>query len=357
VGGGGGGGDTWSDAGILGSIGGSGRSEDPWDSPKRIEQLLGLAAGSYKRAGKNQKKAWRHQAKAAYLVAREQRQGDTRGLAKVTERLASVLGELQRDPAFWARPARERNALLRAAREAPRAQPLPVVYSTVPAGTGGGQRAPGQRTVGGLSQQALAEWLRVVALLRQWWALQQQARERRDAERAQRGGTSMSFADILGGLGTVIQAATPIVQAVYSTRNGNGNGAAMLPASFVDAGAYGASGVPVSLPSIATGAGLGALGALLGGQPGALEEGGILETLESDIEREVGLWHRPTVGGRVSPVRTVYARHPQTGNIAAWEYAGRPVLYTRDLAVCKRVNKIARRTAARVGLRFRRKGR
>lgn len=100
------------------------------------------------------------------------------------------------------------------------------------------------------------------------------------------------------------------------------------------------------VPSAAAGAGA-LLGSLLGGQPGALEEGGMLERFESDIEREAVLFTRPST--TVRPVPVINARHPTTGNLVAWKYAGRPVLYSGDLAACKRVNRVASRVARAVG--------
>jgi hypothetical protein len=89
----------------------------------------------------------------------------------------------------------------------------------------------------------------------------------------------------------------------------------------------------------------GALGALLGEEPGVLSEGGIFEGLglEGDIERTATLWKRTPTGFRA--VRTLTAAHPTTGSLSTWVNMGRPVLYTGDLAACKRVNRIAARTA------------
>lgn len=174
----------------------------------------------------------------------------------------------------------------------------------------------------------------------------------------------MALGDILGSIGSgitsTLQAATPIVTAIYQERAarearralGSGQSASGVPIGSDYA--LMPSGFAPSMALPALGAAGGALGALLGGQPGAMEEGGILEGLESEIEREAVLWSRPSgIGGRVSPVRTVFARHPQSGAIRAWGYLGSPVLYSGDLATCKRVSKIARRAAGRVGLRFR----
>ncbi|HEX4859723.1 MAG TPA: hypothetical protein VFV07_00710 [Rhizomicrobium sp.] len=168
----------------------------------------------------------------------------------------------------------------------------------------------------------------------------------------------MSLGDIAsalgGGIERIATAAIPVATAIYNERIMREQRRAMPT---------GASGVPLGSDLMTTGlpsALLPLLGGIGGGlalsQPGQLEEGGLLEGLESEIERETTLWRRSSgIGGRVSPVRTVLARHPQTGSIAAWEYKGQPVLYSGDLRTCRRVRKVARGAAAGVGLRFRRR--
>ena len=47
----------------------------------------------------------------------------------------------------------------------------------------------------------------------------------------------------------------------------------------------------------------------------------------------------------VVPTRFITAKNPVTGSIVFWEHAGRPVLFSRDLRVVKRVSKIAARAA------------
>lgn len=49
--------------------------------------------------------------------------------------------------------------------------------------------------------------------------------------------------------------------------------------------------------------------------------------------------------GSPRPVALLQAANPVTGKMAYWEHAGRPVLFSRDLRVCKRVGKIAARAA------------
>ncbi len=50
---------------------------------------------------------------------------------------------------------------------------------------------------------------------------------------------------------------------------------------------------------------------------------------------------------RATPVREIQAVNPDTGKIGVWKYMGRPILYTGDLAACKRVQRISRRVARR----------
>jgi hypothetical protein len=46
---------------------------------------------------------------------------------------------------------------------------------------------------------------------------------------------------------------------------------------------------------------------------------------------------------RVRPVPRITVPHPQTGEHMTWVYAGRPILYSRDLAVVRRVQRLAAR--------------
>ena len=52
-----------------------------------------------------------------------------------------------------------------------------------------------------------------------------------------------------------------------------------------------------------------------------------------------------------TPERFIMREHPYTGRMHYWEHVGRPVLFSRDLAACKRVNKIAARAARARGRR------
>lgn len=50
-----------------------------------------------------------------------------------------------------------------------------------------------------------------------------------------------------------------------------------------------------------------------------------------------------TGGMRATPTRFITATNPATGSLTFWEHAGQPILFARDMRVCKRVQKIARR--------------
>jgi hypothetical protein len=350
---------TWNDFGILNPLLGGG-TEDPWDKPKNIDALLGLPPGTYKATPKRERKALRHQAKFAFTVQREQRQGDTQGLAKVLARLGGPVAALKRSAEFWTLTGPERKRLEAAARAgavvgtvgaAPRAQPVP----SPPGGTG---RPPVP-----VQGDAVDSLLDALVALREWWLERERRKEEeRAARRARRaqGGSVMGLGDVLAGLGgtveRVVSAAAPVAQAIFAERAARELRRGGMGMTVASAGPPGMSALVA--PAVAPGAvlgpllGGGVLGGMLGGQPGTLEEGGILETFETDLEREAVFWRRGT-GASVRPVREIFARHPVTGALRTWEYRGQPILYSGDLAVCKRVNKIARRSAGRVGLRFR----
>jgi hypothetical protein len=55
------------------------------------------------------------------------------------------------------------------------------------------------------------------------------------------------------------------------------------------------------------------------------------------------LFKKVKEGRRAVPYIT--AKNPATGQVVFWEHAGRPVLFSRDLRVCRRVGKIAARAA------------
>lgn len=61
-----------------------------------------------------------------------------------------------------------------------------------------------------------------------------------------------------------------------------------------------------------------------------------------------GLYTGPTLS--VRPIKRIYQQNPQhPERIDVWEHAGRPVLYSRDLATCRRVRRIARHARRRLG--------
>lgn len=51
----------------------------------------------------------------------------------------------------------------------------------------------------------------------------------------------------------------------------------------------------------------------------------------------------PTGRTRVTPTPTIMERNPQSGRLHVWKHMGTPVLFSGDLAACKRVTKVASR--------------
>lgn len=49
----------------------------------------------------------------------------------------------------------------------------------------------------------------------------------------------------------------------------------------------------------------------------------------------------------VRPLPLIMATNPVNGKITFWKHAGRPILFSGDLATCKRVAKIARRARSK----------
>jgi hypothetical protein len=78
-------------------------------------------------------------------------------------------------------------------------------------------------------------------------------------------------------------------------------------------------------------------------RPDILERIGMATGVEGAIEREATFW-LPTRSG-VRPNAEILARNPVTGRMGTWRYMGRPVLFSGDLATCRRVAKISARTA------------
>lgn len=331
------------------------KTEDPWDSPRAIASLLGIPVDAYRAMTGAEKKAVRHQAKLAYFQSRAAALAESRPRAaeklqaKIARMLADPVAALARSAEFWQSPKSERRARLLAGRGR---RAIATSTPSAPVGIFATRSTTG-RTPTVLGGTATDRLLEILEILRAWYQAREQAkaneraaRAERDRREAEMAGFGDVLGGVLGGLTDLATAATPIVSGIYAERAAR---------EMRRAGATGASGVPVSsalVPGALAGMGTSAALSLLIGQPGAMEEGDILERMESDIEREVSLWRR-SQGGTVHPVRNILARHPQTGAIRAWEYRGQPILYSGDLAVCKRVNKIARRSASRMGLRFR----
>jgi hypothetical protein len=57
---------------------------------------------------------------------------------------------------------------------------------------------------------------------------------------------------------------------------------------------------------------------------------------------------------RARPIRRIIQQNPVTGQLAVWEYAGTPILFSRDLAVARRVARIMGRPGPRRAGRSRR---
>lgn len=191
-------------------------------------------------------------------------------------------------------------------------------------------------------------WLELLRIIFEQLAKYREQRAARELERAQRRALKMSLADSFGNvLSSVATAAPAVLQTYYNAKAAEQAAKsqlqlARLGAGFAQSPNY--SGVPLAGPSLPALTG-GALGMLLGEEPGVLEGGGVLERLglEGDLERTATLWKRSGAGFRAIP--SITARHPTSGSLNTWVSMGRPVLYTGDLAACKRVNKIASRVA------------
>ncbi len=59
----------------------------------------------------------------------------------------------------------------------------------------------------------------------------------------------------------------------------------------------------------------------------------------------------------VRPIRFITQMNPATGALVFWEHAGQPILFSRDLRVCKRVGRIASRSKRSMGRVTRRRKR
>lgn len=258
---------------------------------------------------------------------------------------------------FWKREQRELGREAEAQREAearrPATQPRP-----------GTQRPPGP-----LSQRSLDDYLKLIDTLRAWWLqreqLRQQERESKRFARFQRlqteaqieallaaqGGTQVGLSDFVQGLGDVVTAIAPAVTSIYSTQaqidlaKAQARGGSNLNALLQQLGGtpgYNPTMGNMDLPLVP---GIDDLIARLGEGSGDVPMVASNSTL-----------YRQTANGSVVPKRDILAVNPRTGSLQAWQYAGKPILFSRDVNTCRRVRKVARAAASGVGLRFRTSG-
>ncbi len=81
-------------------------------------------------------------------------------------------------------------------------------------------------------------------------------------------------------------------------------------------------------------------------QPGTAGGGIASELMERFSGATGGLPTMFTYGqARARPVSEITAVNPVTGKLAVWKYMGRPILYSGDLAACRRVGRVSRRVA------------
>jgi len=344
----GGGGGEASKYGILqGLFGTSGKTNDPWDSPESVIVLLRLGIGvrQFRTLTRGERDFLRQQAKQQFL--REQR-GRTDVPPPDWARIAAIVAHLV--SAAHLTTARDAPGhVLRALFRARGRATLPRVFSTQP-------QQPSQVPLPGAPPAAAAEpaWVRLLEILAEQWALYQQQKAEREQRRFEREAIRMSLSDTVGDiLGGGLQLAQSVVPQILQQRAVAQQLRAQSRAMRLAQG-FSASGVPVpTVPGVLAGAAGGLLGGFLGEEPGTLESGGILETLglEGDLERTATFWRRTASGFR--PVMELNAVHPTSGRIGAWTYRGRPLMYTRDLAICRDVGRVVRGGASRLGLRFR----
>lgn len=107
-------------------------------------------------------------------------------------------------------------------------------------------------------------------------------------------------------------------------------------------GGLGAGGAAVlgGLGGLATGLGLPSLGGLTDMLPGGLEEGGT-GLFGPDLFRAV------SAGARQ---RMIDAPHPTTGERVYWRPVGKPILFSGDVSLLKRVRKVSRKLNAGCGV-------
>jgi len=155
------------------------------------------------------------------------------------------------------------------------------------------------------------------------------------------------FGDIGGFLGTLANSpfGAAVGAGIAQRIGGNGGppGSAVIPVALPGQAQFG-SGVAFSgFPQI--GPGSAATGPFLPPvfTQAALE---VPQPVPFGFDPQVPSFFKPA-SGRASPIRFLTAKNPVTGQTSFWEHAGRPILFSRDLRVCKRVGKIARRAKSR----------
>jgi hypothetical protein len=162
------------------------------------------------------------------------------------------------------------------------------------------------------------------------------------------------FGDIASGLGEILstpvaqQAAGALLQRYTQPRT-----------QVVYAGGPPVSTVPISYPSMAGSATLTQSSFPLSTQvPGSYTPVQALEVPQPvpyGLDPSCPSLFRP-MKQTASPERFLTAKNPVTGRTHWWEHCGQPVLFSRDLRVCRRVGKIAARASRSRGRRtYRRK--
>jgi hypothetical protein len=335
---------TWKDYGILNSWIGGESGPDPWERLSVVREILGdlgcsadSVTQTWQRGTSLQKSALKLLAKDI-LIHRKRDPAQRRWfrenpgrLARIEQLLGTAGGVCSIIGSEEQHPAKERAGARRAERRLEKLSrrslpPDPAQPRDLP-----DLPDPGTLPTG----EPEPSWLRLLRVAADQWRIYQEQRAARETERAQRRVFRMSLADtvgnVIGGLGESLPTLLPQLVQMRAADQ-----AAKMQLKLARLSPYGAG---------TAGALGGALGALLGEEPGTLEEGGIFERLglEGDAERTATLWRRTMSG--FAPVRTITARHPTSGGLSTWVNMGRPMLYTGDLAACKRVNKIAARTA------------
>jgi len=90
----------------------------------------------------------------------------------------------------------------------------------------------------------------------------------------------------------------------------------------------------------------------LGGEPMPGVSGGSSSTAMSPFSGCFKMGPSPATAMRVSPCRELTAVGPD-GKQYSWIYRGRPVLYSGDVALAKKVGKLLRKQSRKAGVRFR----